>query len=106
MHSLAKFVSQFAGKRRSAEAGVVVSSDVIASDHPDGVVFLHIGRGAVFTSNRMGARIWRGLADRQPLGSIAAAIAAEYGVEPERVERDARSFLADLQLRGFVQGSN
>jgi hypothetical protein len=75
---------------------------VVASAHPDGVVFLHVGKGAVFNSNRIGARIWRGLADREPLGAITAAIALEYGVKPDQVERDAAGFLADLEAQGFL----
>jgi hypothetical protein len=75
---------------------------VIASAHPDGVVFLHVGKGAVFNSNRIGARIWKGLIDRESLGAMAARIACEYGVEPQQVERDAREFLTDLEAQGFL----
>jgi hypothetical protein len=81
---------------------LTISPDVIASTHPDGVVFLHIGRGDVFNSNRIGARIWRGLIDQEPLGAVTAGIAREYGVEPEQAERDATEFLTDLEAQGFL----
>jgi hypothetical protein len=81
---------------------MAVSPDVIASPHEDGVVFLHVGRGEVFNSNRIGARIWRGLVEKEPLGAVTAAIASEYGVEPELVERDARGFLREMEARGFL----
>jgi len=35
-------------------------------DH-DGIVFLHVGSGAVFASNGIGVRIWRGLLDQDSL---------------------------------------
>lgn len=79
-----------------------VSPDVIASSHQDGVVFLQTRRGEVFHSNRVGARIWRGLAEREPLSVLTAAIAGEYGVGAEQVERDAAAFLKDLEARGFL----
>jgi hypothetical protein len=81
---------------------LAVSPDVIASEHPDGVVFLHVSRGNVFSSNRIGARIWRGLVEHQTLGAITAAIAREYGVEPARVESDAADFLSALDAGGFL----
>jgi len=89
-------------RERSADAGFAISPDVIASIHPDGVVFLHVGRGDVFSSNRIGARIWRGLTGREPLGAVTAGIAREYGVGQEQVQRDAAEFLADLDARGFL----
>jgi hypothetical protein len=104
MHRLAEFISRLSGapRVRSTGAGFVVSRDVIASAHPDGVVFLHVGKGAVFNSNGIGARIWNGLTAREPLDAVTARIACEYGVEPERVERDAREFLTDLEAQGFL----
>jgi hypothetical protein len=105
MYRLAEFVSRVRrkplGRREGAE--ITISPDVIASAHADGVVFLHVGKGDVFNSNRIGARIWQGLADRKPLSGVVAAIAQEFGVEREQVERDATSFLADLEAQGFLK---
>jgi len=109
MHRLTEIMSRFAGKKRgqSGRAEIAVSPDVIASAHPDGVVFLHVGKGDLFNSNPIGARIWRGLAEHEPMGAVTAGIAREYGVEPARVERDAAEFLADLEAQGFLaHGAN
>ena len=70
-------------------------------DH-DGIVFLHVGSGAVFASNFIGARIWRGLLDHNGLESIAADISGEYGVPREQVQQDAGGFVADLEARGLL----
>lgn len=104
MHSLTEFIARLSGKPRkqSAGAGFAISPDAIASAHPNGLVFLHIGRGEVFNSNRIGARIWRALVDQEPLGAVTAGIAREYGVEQEQVERDAKEFLTDLEAQGFL----
>jgi hypothetical protein len=87
---------------RLAGGGLEVSTDVVASTHADGVVFLDIRRGEVFHANRIGARIWRGLMDRESPGAVTAGIAREYGAGQEQVERDAAEFLAALEARGFL----
>jgi hypothetical protein len=104
MHRLTEFVFRIFGKSRERSAGATlsISKDVIASAHTDGVVFLHTGAGVVFNSNQVGARIWRGLAGHEPLAAITAAIARQYGVEAERVERDATEFLTELEARGLL----
>jgi hypothetical protein len=68
----------------------------------DGIVLLHTGTGKLFTSNAVGARIWRGIAEKASLRSIAAAISSELGVSQQQVEQDATQFIAALQLRGLV----
>ena len=104
MHRLEEFVSWFSRKprERSTGARLTISPDVIASTHPDGVVFLHVGRGDVFSSNRIGARIWRGLIDQEPPSIVTAEIAREYRVGPDQAERDATAFLTDLEAQGFL----
>ena len=104
MHRLEEFVSRFSRKPRDRSTGVrfTVSPDVIASTHQDGVIFLHIGKGDVFNSNRIGARIWRGLIDQEPPGAVTGEIAREYGVGPEQAQRDATAFLTDLEAQGFL----
>lgn len=68
----------------------------------DGIAFLHTGSGKLFTSNAIGARIWRELAAGAGLPSIAAGISSELGVPLRKVEEDAREFVAALEMRGLV----
>jgi hypothetical protein len=70
-------------------------------DH-DGIVFLHVGSGAVFASNSIGARIWRGLLDHDSLETIAADISGAYGVPRQQVRQDAAGFVADLEAKGLL----
>lgn len=67
-----------------------------------GIVFLHTGTGKLFTSNAMGARIWRGLAEQVGLDSIAAGISSELGVPRQQAEEDAAEFVAVLEARGLI----
>lgn len=81
---------------------LTISPDARASMDHDGIVFLHVGSGAVFASNCIGARIWRGLLDHNGLESIAADISGEYGVPREQVQQDAAAFVADLEAKGLL----
>jgi len=65
-------------------------------------VLLHVGSGAVFSSNCIAARIWRGLRDHDSLETIAAHISGEYGVPLEQVQQDAAGFVTDLEAKGLV----
>ena len=79
-----------------------ISPDCQVSLRQDGAVFLHTAKGILYTSNGIGARIWRGLQDRQSIDEISVHIGREYGVADERVRQDAVHFLAELESQGFV----
>lgn len=85
-----------------AEVRFTISPDARASQDQAGIVFLHVGSGAVFSSNGIGARIWRGLRDHDSLETIAADISGEYGVPREQVQQDAAGFVADLEAKGLL----
>jgi hypothetical protein len=84
------------------DPGFSISPDARASVQTDGVVFLQLGSGSVFRSNRIGARIWRGLLEREEMDSIAARISHEYAVPREQVDQDAAGFIADLEKQGLL----
>jgi hypothetical protein len=79
-----------------------VAPDVKASLNPDGVVLIHLGRGTVFSANRVGAMIWKGAAERWSLEKVAACISGEFHIPPQTVQRDAAEFLAALQAEGLL----
>jgi hypothetical protein len=65
-------------------------------------VFLHTAKGIVYTSNGIGARIWRGIQDRQSVDEISAQIGRDYGEPGERVRQDTIHFLGELESQGFL----
>ena len=70
----------------------------------DGVVLLDIASGRIFSSNAIGARIWRGLEGGEAVDAIVDRIAAETGAERAVVDRDAARFIEALEARGLVYG--
>jgi len=79
-----------------------VAPDVKASLHPDGVVLIHLGRGTVFSANRVGAMIWNGAAERWSIEKVAESISTEFNIPPQTVQQDAATFLAQLEAEGLL----
>jgi hypothetical protein len=57
------------------------SEGVTVSDHDTGAALFDARDGRLFSTNLVGARIWRGLECRQEIGAIAADISREYDIE-------------------------
>lgn len=75
---------------------------VRASPHEEGATLFDTHTGRVFTCDRVGARIWEGLASGRSVDSISGEIAAAYGVEGERALSDAEAFVSALATNGLV----
>lgn len=79
------------------------ATDVTARSHPGGAVFLHSGRGLVFSCNEAGARIWESLREGRPVEEIALDLARKYGVPTETTKRDALRFIGQMVTAGIVR---
>jgi hypothetical protein len=92
-------------EQNAAEAASLryhVAPDVRASLHPDGVVLIHLGKGTVFSANRVGARIWSGAAERWSMGKLTDFLSVEFHIPAEIAQRDAAAFLEQLQAEGLL----
>lgn len=59
-------------------------------------------QGMVRVLNPTGARIWELIDGQDTIAGLAAALAAEYGIEPARAQADVLVFCADLLRRGVL----
>lgn len=84
------------------ELNLRVAPEVKASVHPEGVVLIHHGRGAVFSANRVGARIWNGAAEHWSIQKLTASISNEFHIPPQDALKDAEEFLARLEAEGLL----
>src|SRR5436190_24351881 len=71
--------------------------DVKASLHADGVVLIHHAKGTVFSANRVGAMIWKGITERWGVDRVAASISEEFAIPQQTVLDDTVEFLAQLE---------
>ena len=74
-----------------------------SSFHDDGVVIFHTGKGSLFSSNRTGAQIWRGVEQKLSVDVIAQQLSGEYQIELNTAREHTFGFLAELQRHELVQ---
>jgi hypothetical protein len=79
-----------------------IAPEVKASPNANGLVLIHLGKGTVFSANRVGAMIWNAVAERLSIEKVAETISAEFQIPAQTVRRDAAEFLAQLQAEGLL----
>jgi len=79
-----------------------VSPEATASTHDDGIVSLHTGKGRVFSSNRTGAFIWRGIEQRWSLDGIVEEISAAFQIAGTTARAHTLNFLAALERQALI----
>lgn len=81
----------------------IVNPEAAASFHDEGIVILHAGNGRLFSSNRTGARIWRGVERQLPLEAIAEEISGEYEIARTTAREHTARFLAELERHTLIR---
>lgn len=85
-----------------ATASLRVAPQVRVSMHPDGVVLIHLEKGAVFSTNRAGALIWAGATKGWNTETLVRSICGEFNITPQIAERDLAEFLEQLKKEGLL----
>lgn len=85
------------------EISFTVNPEAVRSFHDDGVVILHAGNGRLFTSNEIGARIWRGLEQQLPLEAIAKEISNAYQIACNTAREHTLNFLTALEQQALIK---
>ncbi|HEY6807027.1 MAG TPA: PqqD family protein [Pyrinomonadaceae bacterium] len=79
------------------------SPEATPSFHDDGLVILHTGKGRLFSSNRTGAQIWRGIERQLPVEVIVQQLSGEYQIPQNIARAHTFDFLDQLQSHELVQ---
>ena len=86
------------------ESTVVVTADHQTSVEVDGEsVILDLEEGIYYGLNSTGAQIWEQVQEPTSVEDVAAAITAEYDVDPEQCLEDVIGLLQDLEENGLVE---
>lgn len=80
-----------------------VNSEATASYHDQGIVILHVSNGCLYTSNRIGSCIWRGIERRLPLGVIAKEISNAHEIAFPIACEHTQRFVAELERHALVR---
>lgn len=79
-----------------------LNPEATASTHDEGIVILHTGKGRVFSSNKTGARIWRGIEQRRSFDGIVDEISSEFQIAVTTARAHALNFLAALEQQALI----
>lgn len=82
---------------------VVPDPNVIGHVIDNEAVLVLPEQGKVEVLNEVGARIWSLADGTRTVREIAAAIGAEYDVDPAQAEADTLAFVMELAQRGVVR---
>ena len=85
------------------EISFTVNPEAVRSFHDDGVVILQASTGRLFTSNKSGARIWRGIEQQLPLETIATEISIAYQIAITTAREHTLNFLAALERQALIK---
>ncbi|OGS39912.1 MAG: hypothetical protein A2506_09340 [Elusimicrobia bacterium RIFOXYD12_FULL_66_9] len=66
-------------------------------------VILNVDTSDYYSLDEVAAEFWERLGRGKTLAATVAEVAALYGERPQRVEKDARSFVADLLAERLLE---
>src|SRR5215469_16873483 len=80
-----------------------LNPDATASIHDDGIVILHVRTGRLYTSNRIGSCIWRGIERQMGLEEIAKEISNAYEIARSTAKEHTVRFVGQLEQHALIQ---
>ena len=90
-------------RHMSLDTMVSVSKEPLSCTLDDETVLMSIENGQYYYLNKVGSRIWTGLATPQRIADLCAALLAAYDVEPAQCEHEVLTFLDTLYGYKLVQ---
>lgn len=81
---------------------ITVAQGQVSSELAGEVVILDLNAGVYYGLDPVGARVWELLQQPKKVSDIAAAIVAEYEVDPAQCEHDIRTLLEELAAKGLI----
>ena len=79
------------------------SPEATASAHDSGIVILHTGKGRVFSSNKTGALIWRGIEQGRSFDCIVEEISGQFHIAGTTARAHTHKFLAALEQQALIR---
>jgi Coenzyme PQQ synthesis protein D (PqqD) len=81
----------------------VVPPDVLIQETLGESVLLNLRSGQYFGLNSVGTHMWTVFTRADSLGAACNKLAAEYDVEPHRLEQDLRALVKQLTELGLLE---
>jgi hypothetical protein len=81
---------------------VTVKADVVFKELSGEGVLLDLASGMYFGLDETSTRLWQLISERGSLQHVFDDMLAEFDVEPDRLQQDLLSFVAELTRRNLV----
>jgi hypothetical protein len=86
----------------SLHSHLTVSPDIVSQELDGELVILSLDRAEYYGLNPTGTRVWNSMTAGMSIGTIAARLAAEYHVDPERARADVLALAESLLAEGLA----
>lgn len=80
-----------------------VAPNVHARRFDDELILLHLGVGAYFSLDVVGATVWEHLAEGRTGGDAVAAIVVEYEIDEVTARTDVEQLIRELLASGLLE---
>ena len=87
----------------SLKTVVVASKQNVSCALGEEAAILHVGKGAYYGLDPVGARIWKLLEEPRLVEDLRAAILDEYDVDSAKCENDLLNLLKQLHSEGLIE---
>jgi hypothetical protein len=87
----------------SDQTRIVATKDQVSCDLAGEAAILNLKNGVYYGLDPVGARIWNLIQEPKTLAQIRETILAEYDVEPDRLNADLHSLLAQLADQQLIE---
>ncbi|MEZ4771140.1 MAG: PqqD family protein [Caldilineales bacterium] len=84
----------------------VVSKDpskIISRTVDDEALIIHLTSGSYYSLNAVGTRVWESIDGTRTVGDTVKIIQEEYDADPDQIETEVMSLLADMVEEGLIQ---
>ena len=85
---------------------IQTSADVVAREVGSETMLLDLASGTYFGLDEVGGRFWQKLEDGKSASEARDALLDEYKVEPDELDRDLETLLAELAANGLVTAAS
>lgn len=87
----------------SATTTVTAAESALSTTLDDEAVILETESGMYYGLNDVATHIWEEIDERRTVAELRESILATYDAEPDQVERDLESVLADMLDNGLIE---
>jgi hypothetical protein len=94
------------GERIDAKTELHRAERAVRGELPEETVLLNVDTGKAVRLNATGAWCWERLSAPSSVGDLAAGLAQEFVVEPERALEDVSGFASELLGRGLLEAGS